>query len=134
MVLRISHSNIGEVGMGRQFLDYGADVNKTSDTSSRDTSLLPSPPPKDIYGLTPLMEATSEGDVEFDLKLLDHGADANAKTEQDIVKKISKMWGETVDHIVTIALQSSDDNAKKIIGRYNVRDSNFWSDQQFGKM
>ena len=56
------------------------------------------------------------------------------KTEQDIVKKISRIWGETVDRIVTIALQSNDDNAKKIIGRYNVRDSNFWSDQQFGKM
>jgi hypothetical protein len=56
------------------------------------------------------------------------------ETEQDIVKKITKIWRETVDDIVSVAPQSSDDNAKKIIGRYNVRDSNFWSDQHFGKV
>ena len=33
---------------------------------------------KTKIGLNPLMEAASEGDVEFGLKLLDHGADANA--------------------------------------------------------
>ena len=48
--------------------------------------------------------------------------------EGRIADKISKLWKDTANVIIKIALESNENNIKKIVRNYPVKHSAFWSE------
>jgi hypothetical protein len=49
--------------------------------------------------------------------------------EGRIADKIAKLWKDKANVIIKIALESSDNNIKKIVRNYPVKHSAFWSEE-----
>jgi hypothetical protein len=50
-----------------------------------------------------------------------------------IIRKISDTWKEVMNGVISVALESKDNNVKKITNKYKTQEPSFWSAEHSGK-